>query len=692
MNTKLQTFDLKRVLKFTDVGVALGVVGIVMIMIVQLPPFVLDILLTLNITLALIILLVGMYMLEPLEFSIFPSLLLLTTLFRLSLNISSTRLILLKGDAGKVISAFGNFVVGGNPVVGFIIFLILIVIQFVVITKGAERVAEVAARFTLDAMPGKQMSIDADLNAGLITEEQARERRRDIQRQADFYGAMDGASKFVKGDAIAGIIITFINILGGITIGMIFPPKLSLMEALHKYMLLTVGDGLVSQIPALLISTATGIIVTRAASDNNLGQDLIKQVFSQPKVIGVTSGMLLIFVFIPGLPKLPFLFLSLFFGGLAYILKHSIRATQLEEKEKLEEGENDAIRKPENVLSLLQIDPIEIEIGYSLIPLADYQQGGDLMDRIVMIRRQCALELGIVLPTVRIRDNMQLKPNNYIFKIKGIEVDRGELILNHFLAMNPELSDDGLEGIETNEPAFGLPAKWIHESQREAAEMLAYTVVDPPSVLSTHLTEIIRKYAHELLGRQEVQTLLDAVRETHPAVVNELVPSMLSLGEVQKVLANLLRERVSVRDMITVLETLADYAPLTKEIGLLTEYVRTSLARQISQTYINQEGIIQVVVLSQDWENILTDGLQHSELSGSYISLSPASAQELFAILKNEIERVSSLGIQPVVLCSPNIRLPFKRLTERWFPDLAVISYSELLPDLEIESVGMVNK
>ncbi|HHV72080.1 MAG TPA: flagellar biosynthesis protein FlhA [Clostridia bacterium] len=690
MNLKLQSFSLNKISKLSDISVALGIVGIVIIMIVKLPSFLLDIFLTLNITLSLLILLISIYTLEPLQFSIFPSLLLLTTLFRLSLNISSTRLILLEGNAGNVINAFGKFVVGGNPVVGFVIFLILVVIQFVVITKGAERVAEVAARFTLDAMPGKQMSIDADLNAGLITEEQARARRKDIQRQADFYGAMDGASKFVKGDAIAGIIITFINIIGGIIIGVIFPPHLTIMGALQKYLLLTVGDGLVNQIPALLISTAMGIIVTRAASENNLGQDVIKQLFSQPKVMAITSVMVLIFVFIPGLPKLPFLFLSVLFGGLFYLLKRSLNISEVEEKEVVEEKEIEAARKPENVFSLLHVDPLEIEIGYGLIPLADYQQGGDLMDRIVMIRRQCALELGIVIPTVRIRDNMQLKPNSYIFKIKGIEVARGELLLDHFLAMNPESATDDLDGIETLEPAFGLPAKWIHESKREMAEMMGYTVVDPPSVLATHFTEVIRNHAHELLGRQETQSLIDTVRESHPAVVNELIPGLMSLGEVQKILANLLRERVSIRDMVTILETLADYAPLTKDPGVLTEYVRASLARQISQMFVNQDGVIQVIVLNQDWEKTLTDNIQHSNL-GSYISISPSSAQELYTALKREIEKVTALGVQPIVLCSPNLRLPFKRLTERWFPNLAVISYGELLPDIEVESIGMVS-
>ncbi|MBP2662575.1 MAG: flhA [Firmicutes bacterium] len=567
--------------KYSDVMVAVAIITIVVMMIIPLPTMLLDLLLTLNITLALIIVMVAIYNIQPLDFSVFPSLLLITTLFRLALNVSSTRLILLEGHAGEVIAAFGNFVVGGNAVVGFIVFVILIIIQFIVITKGAERVAEVAARFTLDAMPGKQMSIDADLNAGLISDKDARERRRNIQREADFYGAMDGASKFVKGDAIAAIIIIVINIVGGFVIGMV-QRNLDVLQALQTYTLLTVGEGLVNQIPALLVSTATGLVVTRAASDSNLGSDLTRQIINNPRIFFIASGVLLILGLIPGLPGVPFFALSAITGGVGYTLIRTKQSDVQMEASQQEEIEKEEVRKPENIIALLQVDPMELEIGYSLIPLVDVSQGGDLLDRVVMIRRQCALELGLIVPTIRIRDNIQLKPNIYVIKLKGIEIARGELMLDHFLAMDSGAAFESVPGVETVEPAFGLPALWIQETYREQAELAGYTVVDPVSVLATHLTEIIKSHAAEILGRQEVQTLVESVKQNNATVVEELTPNLLSIGEIQKILGNLLREKVSIRDLVTIFETVADYAQLTKDTEILTEYVRHALSRQIS--------------------------------------------------------------------------------------------------------------
>jgi flagellar biosynthesis protein FlhA len=551
----------------TDVLVAAMIVGIVMMMIIPMPTWLLDILLTFNITFALIIIMVSVFNLDPLDFSVFPSLLLIMTLFRLALNISSTRLILLHAYAGEVINTFGSFVVGGNTVVGFIIFLILVVIQFIVITRGAERVSEVAARFTLDAMPGKQMAIDADLNAGLINEDEARERRQKIQREADFYGAMDGASKFVKGDAIAGIIIVIINVVGGLIIGMA-QRGMPAGEAVQVYTLLTVGDGLVTQIPALLMSTATGIVVTRSASQFNLGKELTLQVFSYPKALGLAAIILFILGTI-GLPRTPMYALGAFFGALFILTRNAGKA---EEEQELTEdvAEAEQIKRPENVMELLQVEKMEMELGYGLIPLVDVEQGGDLLDRIVMIRRQCAVELGFIVPPIRIRDNMQLKPNSYVVKIKGAEIASGELLLDHYLAIGPDIENDmDLIGVDTVEPAFGLPARWINTAQKDQAEMNGYTVVDPPSVLATHLTTVIKNHAFELLGRQEVQNMVDYIKEQNPAVVSDLIPDLINLSELQKVLSNLLREQVSIRDLTTILETLADYGRLTKEKKVL---------------------------------------------------------------------------------------------------------------------------
>jgi flagellar biosynthesis protein FlhA len=667
--------------------IAIAIVAVIMLIVIPVPTFLVDMLLTLNISLSLVIFLLSMYIKEPLQFSIFPTMLLITTLFRLSLNFSTTRLILGKGYAGEVIDAFGNFVTGSNPIVGFIMFLILVIVQFMVITKGAERVAEVSARFTLDAMPGKQMAIDADLNSGLINELEAKDRRKKIQREADFYGAMDGASKFVKGDAIAGIIITLINISAGFAIGML-QMDMGFSEALSKFTLLTIGDGLVSQIPALLISIAAGMVVTRAASNSDLGTDIISQLLSEPRILYFASGALIILAF-TGLPPVPNIILSLLLAFMGYTLQRTIRDVQNEEKIKAEDVEVEEIRKPENVMTLLQVDPIELEFGYGIIPLADVNQGGDLLDRVVMIRRQCALDLGLIVPVIRLRDNIQLKPNDYVIKIKGIEIASGELMFDNFLAMNPGTADGELEGTKTIEPAFGLPAVWISENQKERAEMMGYTVVDPPSVIATHLTEIIKNHAHELLGRQDVQKLIDNIREGYPALVDDVIPKQLSIGDVQKVLANLLKEGVSIRDMVTIIETLADYAPVTKDTDMLTEYVRQSMRRSITKRFIIDMQA-KVITLDAVLEQTIMDSVQQTEY-GSYLNLEPNIAQRIISNLLKEVQKLASTGEQPIILASPVVRLYFKRMTEQVAPGLVVLSYNELDPLVEVQSVGVVN-
>ncbi|MDN5312026.1 MAG: flagellar biosynthesis protein FlhA [Thermoanaerobacteraceae bacterium] len=674
-------------MKFGDVAVALMAIMVVVMMIIPLPSSILDLLLSFNITFSLVILLISMNMEKPLDFSIFPSMLLLTTLLRLSLNISSTRLILLNGYAGKVIESFGNFVVKGNVLVGFIIFLIIIIMQFIVITRGAERVAEVAARFTLDAMPGKQMSIDADLNSGLINESEARRRRTEIQREADFYGAMDGASKFVKGDAIAGIIITVINIVGGLITGVLFQ-HWDIMTSINRYTLLTVGDGLVSQIPALLVSTATGIVVTKAASAGNLGEDLIKQLISYPKLLLLASGVLAFFAIIPGLPHIPFITLA---GALGYI---GLSVQRISEREKLKkdkhqkEKELEEMRKPENIFSLLQVDPIEVEFGYNIIPLADVNQGGDLLDRVVMIRRQCALDLGMVVPMVRLRDNIQLKPNEYVIKIKGVEAARGEIKTDHFMVMNPTGGMPEIEGIPAKEPAFGLPAKWITGENKEKAEMQGYTVVDASSVLATHLTEVIKSYAHELIGRQEVKNMLDNLKEQYPSLLEELVPKVLSLGEIQKVLSNLLKENIPIRDMVTILEALGDYAGLTKDTDMLTEYVRQRLKRVITHRFTNGQKV-QVITLDGHLENQIMNAIRQND-QGTYIALEPSYIQKIRTALSKLVNELGLKGISPVVLTSPMVRMYFRKIVEDYASYLPVISYNELEPGVEVQSVGTV--
>jgi flagellar biosynthesis protein FlhA len=579
-------------------------------------------------------------------------------------------------------------VVGGNAVVGFIIFLIIIVVQFIVITKGAERIAEVAARFTLDAMPGKQMAIDADLNAGLINEMEAKERRKAIERAADFYGAMDGASKFVKGDAIAGIIITIINICGGLVIGMV-QRGMEFQSALSTYTLLTVGDGLVSQIPALLISTSAGIIVTKAASESNLGREVTAQLFAQPKAMFLASGVLAALGVVPALPQLPLFALAMVLLFSGYAIRRAAVTEEAAAREDIHPAQLDEMRKPENVMGLLQVDPIEVEFGYAIIPLADVNQGGDLLDRVVMIRRQIALELGMVVPIIRLRDNIQLGPNQYRIKIKGIEVAEGELVMDGFLAMDPGTAAGEIEGTDTLEPAFGLPAKWIKEEEKDRAEMLGYTVVDPPTVISTHLTETIKAHIHELLGRQEVKKLVDNLKENHPALVDELVPKQMTYGEVQKVLANLLREGVSIRDLVTIFETLADYAPVTHDPDMLTEYVRQSLSRTISKKFVPGKKA-RVVTLDQGLEEKILNSVQQTE-QGSFITLDPDITKRMINSLSNQLNAFTQTGEQPIVLTSPVVRLYFKKLTEQFAPGLVVLSYNELEPGIEIQSLGVVS-
>ncbi|MBW2058919.1 MAG: flagellar biosynthesis protein FlhA [Deltaproteobacteria bacterium] len=685
------SMPLPSVMKNSDVVVTVGVVLILVFMILPLPTFLLDVLLTLDITLAIIVIFVAMYTRNPLEFSVFPSLLLIATLFRLSLNIASTRLILLHGNegttaAGHVIKAFGAFVVGGNPVVGLIVFAILVVINFVVITKGAGRIAEVAARFNLDAMPGKQMSIDADLNAGLITESEARNRRAKIEKEADFYGAMDGASKFVRGDAVAGIIITLINIMGGLIIG-VLQQKMTVSRAVQVYTLLTVGDGLVSQIPALIISTAAGIVVTRAAQDVHLGNAMVGQILVQPRAIVIASVILFLFGLVPGLPQLPFFLVSLLTGGIALTLIRGRRGAEAEDERAGAGGAGPEEVEPLQVLPLP--DPLGLEVGYGLIPLVDSEQDGELLGRIRSMRKQFALDMGMIFPPVHIRDNLQLPATGYSILIKGNEVAKGEFMQGHLLAMKPARGPEKPVGIPTREPVFGLPAEWILEGEREKAQIEGYTVVDHCTILATHLSEIIKSHAHELLGRQEVQSLMDNLAKDYPKVVEELVPHLLSLGEVQKVLQGLLREQVSIRDLLTILETLADYAPMTKNVTHLTEYVRQALARTIVRPYQGDDGRISLITLDPRIENAISEAIQHTEKE-SYLSLEPQIAQKILSRTRQAMEEFLAANLQPIVLCAPVIRPHFKKLTERFLPRLVVLSHNEIPESVTIQSKGMV--
>ena len=662
---------------------------IVAMLIIPLPTWLLSVLLIINITLALLVLLTAMNMTEPLQFSVFPSLLLLLTLFRLGLNISTTRAILTHGDAGGVVDTFGSFVVGGNLIVGLVVFLILVIINFIVITKGSERVSEVAARFALDAMPGKQMSIDADLNAGMISEQQARERRENVSREADFYGAMDGASKFVKGDAIAGIIIVLINLIFGIIIG-VLQQGMTLADAASHFSQLTVGDGIVSQVPALIISTATGIVVTRSTSNGSLGEEVTAQLLNFPKMLYVTGATILLlglFTPINDILTIPIAGL-LFIGG--YRFTH-LPETGKEPIEDMEEQEvSDELKSPESVVNLLSMDPIEFEFGYGLIPLVDTNQGGDLLDRIVMIRRQLAIELGMVIPVVRIRDNIQLQPNEYRLKIRGNVMANGELLLDHYLAMSPGTDDDVIVGIDTIEPSFGLPAKWITEDMKEEAEILGYTVVDPPSVVSTHITEIIKTNAYDLLGRQETKQLIDHLKEQYPILVEEVTPNPLSIGEVQKVLAKLLKENISIRNLPVIFETLADFGKVTSDSDVLAEYVRQALARQITNQYLQSNESLKVVTLSGKVEKTIADGVQQTE-HGNYLAIDPIVSQNILESIAKQVEQVSIMEQTPIILCSPAVRMYVRQLTERYFPQIPILSYNELETNVEVQSVGVVN-
>lgn len=670
----------------------IGVVAILAVMIVPLPPMLLDFLLAMNITIAVTILLIAMYTTKALDFSIFPSLLLVTTLFRLSLNVASTRLILLHGNegpaaAGKVILSFGSFVVGGNYVVGMIVFIVLVLINFIVITKGATRIAEVSARFTLDAMPGKQMGVDADLNAGLIDENQAKDRRAIITREAEFNGAMDGAAKFVRGDAIAGIIITIINILGGLIIG-VFQQNMQMVAAAQNYTLLTVGDGLVSQVPALVISTAAGIVVSRAGSESTMGIDFTRQFLKYPKAVYLASGLVFFFGLVPGLPHVSFIMLSLCIASVTYFLKN--RQERLAEEQEEDITEEKVEKGPEPVEHLLFVDPLEVAVGYGLISLVDRDQGGEFLDRVSSIRRQFAVEMGIVIPPIHIRDNLQIKSNMYQIFIKGAKIASGELMVNHYLAMDSEDSARKIDGIKTSEPVFNLPAVWIPESKKEEASIAGYTVVDNVTVMSTHLTEALRNHLADLLGRQEVQSLLDNLSKSNPKAVEELLPNLLSLGGVQKVLQNLLIEQVPVKDLLSIVETLADYAPMTKDPDVLTEYVRHKLSRSILGPHIGEDGVLQIITIGQDVEDMLQQGLQKTE-HGSYLSVDPASADPIIKLIQKQAEKAMALNIQPILMTSPIIRRHLKKMISSFPPSIMVVSQSELLSDMKIKSIGQVS-
>ncbi len=688
LRNRITTDQLKALLGKSDIIASLALVSILMIMIIPLPPLLLDILLSMNITLALLILVITLYTVKAVEFSIFPSILLTATVFRLALNVASTRLILLRGDqgadaAGSVIQSFGQFVVGGNYVVGIVVFTILVLINFMVIVKGAGRVAEVAARFTLDAMPGKQMAIDADLNAGLIDEDQARKRREEISNEASFHGAMDGASKFVKGDAIAGIIITLVNIGAGFVIG-VLQKGMPIAEAAQNYTILTVGDGLVGQIPALIISTSAGLLVTRATGEKDFGTDLRTQFTHYSMAIWVVAGILLVFALVPGLPFFPFLTLSISLGLLGYYLDQK---KAREEALPPETKEAAPVRREENYEEMLNIDLLELEVGYGLIPFVDANQDGELLTRIQSIRKQFAMNNGFIVPPIHIKDNLQLNPNQYTVALKGVRVAESEILPGYFMAMDPGIVTEKIAGIDTVEPAFGLPAIWISENKKEKAQIAGYTVVDCTTVMTTHLTEIIKKHAHELIGRQEVQNLLDNLLKTYPKLVEELVPSVLSLGTIMRILQNLLKEGVSIRDLRTILETMADWAPATQDTDILTEYVRHALSRTIC-SQLEENGVIPLITLSKNIEDTIQQSIQHRE-QGSYLSIDPQTAQKILDSI-GETSNAFQGGQQPTLLAAPQIRPHVRSLTERYYPALAVISHNEIAPNLKVKSLGTV--
>ena len=676
--------------KGADLGVALYLLAAVIFFIIPIPSILLDVMLAINIAIALIILFNVLYAKEVLDMSFFPTLLLFTTIFRISLNVSSTRLILTTGNPGNVVKVFGSFVGGGDIIIGAIVFIVLIIIQFVVINKGSERVSEVTARFTLDAMPGKQMAIDADLNTGAITDKEAKERREKIQKEASFFGSMDGATKYVKGDATAGLIITIINLVGGTAMGMM-NQGLAFGDAIMQYGVLTIGDGLVSQIPSLLISLSTGILVTKGSGEADFSGVLVRQLFGVPRVMYLVGGVIAFLGIVTPLRKEWWLFLGL---AAAFVLtgrsmSKAIGVETIEEEVQQAETEAEEIRKPENVVSLLQVDPIELEFGYGIIPLADVNQGGDLLDRVVMIRRQIALELGTVVPIIRLRDNIQLNPNQYIIKIKGIQVTEGEILFDHYMAMNPGYVEEEITGIPTFEPSFHLPAIWITESQRERAESFGYTVVDPPSIIATHLTEVIRSHIAELLTRQDVQNLVNNLKETNPVLVDELIPKMLGLGDVQKVLQNLLEEGISIRDLLTIFETLADHAQATRDTDVLTEYVRQSLKRAISNKYFPSNEVTSVVTLDPKVEQEIMSSVKQTE-QGAYLTLDPEKTKKIMSSVETEVGKLESLGKNAIIITSPIVRMYFKKLTEDYFKDLIVVSYNEVDSNVELQSVGMV--
>lgn len=673
-----------------DVIVGFGIIGIILMIIIPLPTFLLDIMLAINIAFSVLILLLTLLSTEILQLSIFPTILLITTLFRIALNISSTRLILGQGYAGHVIEAFGSFVVSGNYVVGIIIFLIIIIVQMVVITSGSSRVSEVSARFILDAMPGKQMSIDADLNAGVIDDKTARDRRKKLQQEASFYGAMDGASKFVKGDAIAGIVITCINVLAGIVIGVLML-DMSFADSVQTYIRLTIGDGLVSQIPALLISVSAGILVTRADSDDNFGDLFGKQLMSIPKAIAMTGAVLIVLGFIPGLPKLSFFALGLGAILIAFLLNKEEKLSN-EDLERQQYEENDvapSIDNAEDVSSYINVEPIEVEIGYGLIPLVDESNGGDLLQRIISVRKQCAIDMGIIVQPIRIRDNLQLNPNQYCIKIKGNIVAIYDLMPSMLLCMNPMGLSMDIEGIQTKEPTFGLDAMWIKKDKAEEAELSGFTIVDPTTILVTHLLEIIKSKSHELIGRQEVKEIIDVTKERYGAVVDELIPDLMTLGEVQKVFQNLLREKISIKDRVTILETLADNARNTRDIELLTEYVRIAMGRSICSELVDENNSITVATLSMDLENVIGNNLQKS-INGTYPSIDPETTNAIFRNIQSVTEDVNFHN-RPILLVSPKIRAPFRKLIDMVFPNVAILSLNEIPSDIQIKSQGVIN-
>ncbi len=675
-------------MKRNDLIVGLFLLSAIVFLIIPMNSFMLDLLLALNISIAMVILFNAMFTKEVLNMSAFPTILLFTTIFRISLNVSSTKLILMTGEPGNVVSTFGQFVGGGNLIIGIIVFIILILVQFMVINKGSERVAEVTARFTLDAMPGKQMAIDADLNAGAITDAEARARREKIQDESAFFGSMDGATKYVKGDAVAGLIITVINMVGGTVMGVLYM-GMSAMDAFEHFAILTIGDGLVSQIPSLMISLATGILVTKVSKEADFGDLLMKQLFSIPKALYLVGGSMIGFGILTPLDTLVFTIYGLIFIISGRMIASRVEVAAIEQEVSSEEAAASEIRKPENVVSLLQIDPIELEFGYGIIPLADTNQGGDLLDRVVLIRRQVALELGCVVPMIRLRDNIQLNPNQYIIKIKGIQVSEGEILFDHYMAMNPGYVEEEITGIPTFEPSFHLPALWITENQRERAETLGYTVVDPPSIMATHLTEVIRSHIHELLTRQDVQSLVNNIQEANQTLVSELVPKLLNIGEIQKVLQNLLREGISIRDLVTIFETLADYATTTHDTDVLTEYVRQSLKRAISKKYFPSGEMTSVVTLDPKVEQEIMGAVKQSE-QGAYLALDPSVTHEIIESVQTEVHKLEDLGKNPVIITSPIVRMYFKRLTQDYFKDLIVVSYNEIDSNVELQSVGMV--